>query len=466
MHLPGYTTALKHVLYPVFDRLIGRHAFAALRERQESQYWSGTQLRELQLRKLRAVLINARNHVPFYRRRFREIGFEPERLHDIADFSKLDFFLTKDELRARTDELISETCDRSKLVWHRTGGSTGEPVFFPTSTMSGAASAAGLFRAYTWFGVAVGDRHIQLWGSPRFILRTRMDHLRKHANGLVHVLMNRRFYANYDLGAPVLRRCYEDMERFRPAYIRGMATSLYLFARFLRDEGLEPVRAAPRVVVSGCEQLYDWERETIGQYLRAPVMNTYGMSEFGEIAFEARDGYMHTMDEDVLSELVPLSNDPNGPKEVVVTRLSELDAPLIRYRTGDIADRINPPGSTNTEIQLGSIEGLRGRAHDFIVTSDGKFVHGQFFTHLLVFEPGIIKYQVVQETVDEYCIRLQVNERYDRAVESRIVSGARSYLGTAVRIRFDYVNEIAPSGVGKHRWIISRVAERHVQDRG
>jgi phenylacetate-CoA ligase len=463
--LPGYTTVLKRVLYPAYDRFLGRGALATLRERELSQYWSGERLRELQLTKLRAVLEHAGRHVPFYRRRFREAGFDPAQLTHLDQFGKLDLFVTKEVLQTQAKEFVSEACDPAKLVWHRSGGSTGEPVYFPTSEASDAASAAALFRAYGWFGVAVGDPHMQFWGSPRFIIRRPVDRLRKHTLGISHALMNRRFYPNYDLGEPVLRRCYQDMEQFRPQYLRGMASSLFLFARYLRDHGLEPIRAKPRVIVSGCEQLYDWERTTIEQSFKAPVMNTYGVSEFGEIAFEAPDGHLHTMDEDVFCELVPLTSDNDGPKELVVTRLSNLDSPLIRYRTGDIAERINAPGTTNGDIQLGSIEGLRGRAHDFIVTADGKFVHGQFFTHLVVFEPGIVKYQVVQETTDDYDIRLQVDAKYDRAAEARIAAGARSYLGEHVRIQFDYVDEIAPSAVGKHRWIISKVASRHVDDR-
>jgi len=50
--VPGYTAALKHVLYPAFDRLSGRDAFGVLRERQQSQFWSGDRLRAHQLAKL------------------------------------------------------------------------------------------------------------------------------------------------------------------------------------------------------------------------------------------------------------------------------------------------------------------------------------------------------------------------------------------------------------------------------
>ena len=104
--------------------------------------------------------------------------------------------------------------------------------------------------------------------------------------------------------------------------------------------------------------------------------------------------------------------------------------------------------------------GVKGRAHDFIVTPDGRFVHGQLFTHLLVYESGIEKYQVIQEETTRFRVRL-LGDNIDRpSVERRIRSGARSYLGSGVKLEFEYPDEMPPSASGKHRWIVSRIAER------
>jgi phenylacetate-CoA ligase len=270
-------------------------------------------------------------------------------------------------------------------------------------------------------------------------------------------MMNRRFYANYDLNDMNMARIRGELERYRPGYIRGMASSLYLFSRFLVSRGQRLDRGAPRVVFSACEQLYDWERSTIADALNARVANTYGLSEFGEIAFEAPCGSFHTMDEDVLVELLPLEADP-ALKEVVVTQLNNLSSPLIRYRTGDIAVSLGQGCACGRG--LGTLNGLSGRAHDFVVTPDGRYVHGQFFTHLLVFEKGVSRYQVTQEDHHHFRITIVRCDGYDTATEVRVRAGVHSHVGQLVQVTFEYVDMIPLTSAGKHRWIISKVGDR------
>ena len=132
--------------------------------------------------------------------------------------------------------------------------------------------------------------------------------------------------------------------------------------------------------------------------------------------------------------------------------------PLIRYRTGDIAERITRICKCGRG--LGVLEGIKGRAHDFIVAPDGQFVHGQFFTHLLVIESGIRKYQVVQEQRDLFRLLLVTSQEYSRESEQRIVKGARGYLGNTARFEFEYVESIPLTQAGKHLWIISKIGRR------
>ena len=70
-----YDYWFRHVLYPLYNRCVGRDLFGVLSQREQSQWLAADAIRALQLHKLRRVLVNAGQHVPFYRRRFQEIGF-------------------------------------------------------------------------------------------------------------------------------------------------------------------------------------------------------------------------------------------------------------------------------------------------------------------------------------------------------------------------------------------------------
>jgi len=456
-----YSYCFSHFLYPAFNRLIGRDMYGVFTERKQTEWWSPEEIRALQLRKLQRVLAVANERVPFYRRTFQKIGFHPQELKSLDEFRALPFFISKPDVQQHTEEFIAEGCNRKQLTWHRTGGSTGVPLLFATDPATNAASAATLMRLVDWWGMALGEPHVMFWGSPRFIIRTRLDRFRKRTLAIRHRLMNRRFFTNYNLNPQNMRVYRQMIEKFQPSYIRGMASSLFLFSRFLVAEGLELDRGRPRAVFSSCEQLYDWEKEMIERGLRAPVANTYGVSEHSEIAACPPCGSMHLMEEDVYCELVPLSED-GQTLEIVATQLNNTLTPLIRYRTGDIADRITQGCSCGRG--LGILEGLRGRAHDFIVAPDGRFVHGQFFTHLLVFESGIQKYQVIQEELTRFRILLVTGPDYSRESETRVLTGMQSYLGDSIKVQFEYPDLIPLTGAGKHRWIVSKVAQRAAEN--
>lgn len=446
-----YEYYFKKFLYPFFNRLIGRNTFAVLSEREDSQYWSREKLQDLQLKKLKSVLVNAQEHVPFYREKFKEIGFDARTLASLEEFNRLNFFITKEDVRSQPEKFIADNCDRKKLNWHRTGGSTGTPLLFPTDPATDAASASAIIRSLHWWGIELGAKHAMFWGSPTFIVRTKLDYIKRLINMVRNSLMNRKFFLNYNLSEKNIPAIRESLENFKPKYVRGMPSSLYVFSKSLIEHGTELEKGKPIIVHSACEQLYDWQKSVIEKAFGCPVINTYGLSELADIAYEAPCGGLHTMDEDVLVELFPFQDDA---KEIVATQLNNMMSPLIRYRTGDIAENLS---SCDCGLALSVLTGLKGRAHDFIVAPDGKFLHGQFFTHLVVFEQGIQKYQVTQKERNYLHIKLVVGADYDASAEQRIFNGIRQYMGNEMRVDFSYVDHIPLTPSGKHRWIISEI---------
>ena len=171
MRLPGYAKAFDAFLYPIYNRFIGRDLYGFAAARIESETFSTEKIENVQLQKLKKVLENAEKHVPFYRENFAEIGFSSMALQSLEEFRQLEFFVTKSDVRSKPDQFIATNCNRKKLNWHRTGGSTGEPLYFATDPLTDAASAAAMSRALRWWGAKFGDRHAIFWGSPTWLLR-------------------------------------------------------------------------------------------------------------------------------------------------------------------------------------------------------------------------------------------------------------------------------------------------------
>ena len=455
-NIDPYKYFYKAIGYPLYLRMIKRPTIRTLDERLETQYYTSKKIKEIQLTKLKKILANAAENVPYYRDAFRELGFIPLDMSSLEEFEELDFFITKDLIKENTSAFISEKCNRKLLSWHRTGGSTGEPLLFATDRLTDAASSASYLRALSWFGVGLGSKSCFFWGSPTYIRKAEQswkEIFYQVALGLKEKLVRRVVFLNYNIGESNYIEIFKKIEQFRPDYIKGMPSSLYQFSKLVVENNLKFKNAKFKFVHSACEQLYDWQIELIEKAFNCQVTNSYGLSELGDIAYSSPSGSLHIMDEDVYVEL---RNMDGGENEIVATQLNNMATPLIKYKTGDIADSISY--DSESDINLRVLNGLKGRVHDFIVASDGSYVHGQFFTHILVFEPGVVKFQVVQQSPFKLKILIIINEAFDKlASEDRLRFSIADYLGEEVSVSFEYVKEIPLTPAGKHRWIISKI---------
>ena len=97
----------------------------------------------------------------------------------------------------------------------------------------------------------------------------------------------------------------------------------------------------------------------------ARVIDHYGMTEVGPVAFQEREDVLRIIEDSYFAEIVdPRSGAaiPDGEAgELVLTTLGRTACPLLRYRTGDLVRRI--PGAPGFALA----GGILGRADDMIV---------------------------------------------------------------------------------------------------
>ncbi len=93
-----YSTIVKHIIYPMGELFLGTTMLRYLKELEESQWWSPNELRELQNKKLRALIKHAYENVPYYRHIFEGRGLTDKNIQTVVDLYKLSI-LTKDDIR-------------------------------------------------------------------------------------------------------------------------------------------------------------------------------------------------------------------------------------------------------------------------------------------------------------------------------------------------------------------------------
>lgn len=433
-----------------YYRAKGTRVAEYLRGLEESQWYRPERLRELQTDRLRRFLLHAGETVPFYRRRFAEADFDPQRFNAPEQMEQLPV-LTKADIRGAGQDLFSSVGDRSRLIPYASGGSTGEPVTIYRGPDDSDMSDAALRREYRWYGFDVGDRLALLWGALRdeHSTATLWDRLRAS-------LVNQLFLNAYDLTNDQLLDYARRMRRFRPRALKGYVTPLWLLARYLLDSGIDWVR--PHVIVTGAEPLFEPQRDVIARAFACPVRNAYGGRESGHMAAECPEaGRLHLFEDTIYCEILRdgLPVGPGETGELVVTTWQRWEMPLIRYRVEDLVTRAERSCSCGRGLAV--LDRIEGRLQDVIVTPNGRMLPGEFFTHLLMDQP-VERFQIEQLRADSLIIRVVPGASFSAAVADEVERRVRGFVAKEMEITFETVERIDPTVTGKHRFVISHLS--------
>ena len=125
----------------------------------------------------------------------------------------------------------------------------------------------------------------------------------------------------------------------------------------------------------------------------ARVIDHYGMTEVGPVAFQDADseGVLRVIEDSYFAEVIEPGGGaavaPGAVGELVLTTLGRAACPLLRYRTGDLVQRI--AGDAGFALEGGII----GRADDMVVVR-GVNLYPSAVDAVVRAVPGIAEYRV------------------------------------------------------------------------
>jgi len=434
-----------------YQLVTGRRFLNCLDELERTQWLSENDLLALQRQKLQRILHHAHTHVPYYRRLFDQVGFDPATFESDPDSFRRVPFMTKAIIRENYDDLITtEAKRRAGMSTLTTGGSTGQPLVFMQDNNFRDFVTADIHRHLGWAGWELGQPHAYIWGANFEASQTQARRSR-----LMNLALNRFITNAYNLSDSDMSDFVEQIRRRRPRLLFGYASSLYSFAEFIYQRHKD---ISFKGIFSSAEVLYACQRHFIEKTFGCKIFNRYGTRELGGISCEcgAHTG-LHVSVENNYVEILK-DGEPTSPGQVgdiIVTNLNNYGMPFIRYRIEDMG-AWQKSGRCPCGRAMPMMDVVQGRRMDLFKTRDNRAVWGGFASPIFGMS-NVKRFQIIQRSLDLVIIRIVREGPLDQARLDQIERNIKTTLGDNVEVEFEFPDEIPVRPSGKYLYAISEL---------
>jgi phenylacetate-CoA ligase len=317
------------------------------------------ELRQHQLRSLRATLARVYDNVPHYRHSFEAAGVRPEHLGELADLARFPF-TTKADLRDNYPFGMFAVPRDDVVRLHASSGTTGRPTVVGYTAGDISEWADVMARSIRAAGARRGDLLHVAYGYGLF------------TGGLgAHYGAERLGCTVVPVSGGMTERQVMLIRDFQPRVI--MVTPSYFLAIVdeMERQGLDPADSSLEIGIFGAEPWTDEMRREIEQRCAMHAVDIYGLSEVmgpgvAQECVETKDG-LHIWEDMFYPEVIdPVSGEvlPDGAEgELVFTTLTKQAMPMIRYRTRDLTRLL--PGTARPSYRR--MQKVTGRTDDMMI---------------------------------------------------------------------------------------------------
>ena len=433
---------------------LGLRFVNAFKEMQRVQWLSTDELQARTETRLRSLLKHAVDNVPFYQ----ELHLTPDDLKAFPVLAKADY--RQHELK----KFCAVNVDSSLRIDRKTSGSTGQPFQFSLDRRALSIIFASHLFYDSWHGLEPFDPYVRIVSpvpSPSQLPSTAPANLRLKATITSRL---QRLYEKYtqekifiwEIDSQGAANVWRRLEKFRPKFVMGYTSSLATLADALLQSNLRlslPVRG----VITIAETLTPNRKRLIEEYFQAPIINRYGLREFGswsaQSCRESPDQF-HINTELVVCEILRPDGTTCAPGErgrVVLTDLHNFARPFIRYDTGDLA--VAGGGRCACGRAFPLLGAIEGRSLECLRTPSGAEISPAVLGHFLfVYHDhvdAVRHYQLVQERADRVRFLIVPGPRWGEDRRRRLQSDLNVLLGNEMKVEVQAVSEIPAEESGK-----------------
>ena len=416
---------IRHYITNSISTLVHKYRILHSVDLFKSQWWDYSELLDFQYLRLKEIVNYAYSSIPGYRNKWDEYGVSPSSIKSLDDIRLLPI-INRHELQHNHSWINKREIENTLY----TGGSTGTSLEYYDSSLCAAVRWNSHLRGWSWNGYRPGKRIAIIASSQGSV----------SANNVLTL--------SGDLSVSRMRQHSNLLLAFKPEYIRGYVSSLYIFALYLINNhiSLHGVKAIDPI----SENLYDYQRKVIESAFNSTIFEEYCCNDGGASAWEcgSHSGLHYAMERAIIEQV-------DG--EMIVTDLWNKAMPFIRYRNGDAVEFLEQSCSCGRQLPLIRV---KGRDNDIIITREGPLsptalmYHGIGYNLKADFRSGIQCVQYIQEPGYILVANIVINDWCSEKEISSFVK-ALNRLAIGMTVVVNTVQTIESTGKGKRAFIIN-----------
>ena len=415
-------------------------------------------LRELQLQRLQCIVERAYNHVFHYRHAMEQMGVSPDDIRSLDDVRRLPF-TDKTALRDNYPFGLFASPMNEVVRVHASSGTTGKPIVVAYTQEDVNVWSSVMMRSFAACGVHAGDIVQNAYGYGLFTGGLGA-HYGAEALGATVIPISG---GNTERQIMVLRDFGVTVICCTPSYFLHIAEKAAEMGMPLQDL---PLRAG----VFGAEPWTENMRLRIQELTGVQAFDIYGLSEIVGpgvgIECDQQNG-LHIFEDHFLMEIVdPETGEalPEGEEgELVLTTLSKMAMPMLRYRTHDITAIKTEPCPCGRTVRR--IDRISRRSDDMLIIRGVNLFPSQIETALLAVEGTLPHYQIIvdrQQGLDGIEVQVEVTAELfsDTVKELEALKNRISHaIDTTIGIRAT-VSLVQPRTITRSEGKAKRVIDR------
>ena len=365
---------------------------------------------------LRKLLNTCAADVPYYRRLFKALRFDPVELETYEQFVEIPI-TTKDNYRQYWKDFISQRVKmhESKLDRRITSGSTGTPLTIYKSREDTMRTYVLLWRERSKICHNISrKRRAQFYAVNESYARNIRE---RHVPPVrFDPKVDEIFINTSKINDESLTMFWKALCKYRPLWLSGSPHIIDGVASFAQMQPYYTTLDSVKYIECHSEYLFESVSKNIEKTFKTKPTSVYGANEIRGVALMCKYSRMHILTDNAFVEILdsngtPVSEDQIGT--VFVTTLVHFDTPLVRYDLGDTARWENPglvcPCGNNSPSLI-----LTGyRETDYFKKEDNTLIDGWCITGIFgvlkhIHDIEVERFQLIQSDYKKFILNLKL----------------------------------------------------------